>query len=228
MNEYFFKLAHAFVNVAGSDRRFPVHRIYCVGRNYAAHAREIGADPDCEPPFYFMKPADVIAKSGATIPYPPRTKKLHHEIELVVAIGKPGKDIEGSRAQEHIFGYAVGIDLTRRDLQEIAKEERRPWDSGKSFEGAAPISAIRGVDEIGHPSVGRIWLAVNGDIRQDGDIKDMIWNVPETIAELSTLFTLASGDLIYTGTPAGVGAVNPGDKLTGGIYGIGEIRIEIG
>ena len=175
-----------------------------------------------------MKPADVIAKSGTTIAYPPRTEKLHHEIELVVAIGKPGKDIERSRAQEHIFGYAVGIDLTRRDLQEVAKEERRPWDSGKSFEGAAPISAIRGVDDIGHPSVGRIWLAVNGDIRQDGDIKDMIWNVPETIAELSTLFTLASGDLIYTGTPAGVGAVNPGDKLTGGIYGIGEIKIEIG
>ena len=228
MNKYFFKVAQASVSVAGSDRRFPVHRIYCVGRNYAAHAREIGADPDCEPPFYFMKPADVIAKSGATIAYPPRTEKLHHEIELVVAIGKPGKDIERSRAQEHIFGYAVGIDLTRRDLQEVAKEERRPWDSGKSFEGAAPISAIRGVDEIGHPSVGRIWLEVNGDIRQDGDIKDMIWNVPETIAELSTLFTLASGDLIYTGTPAGVGAVTPGDKLTGGIYGIGEITIDIG
>ncbi len=228
MSKYFFKLTQAFVNVAGSDRRFPVHRIYCVGRNYAAHAREIGADPDCEPPFYFMKPADVIAKSGATIPYPPRTEKLHHEIELVVAIGKPGKDIERSRAQEHIFGYAVGIDLTRRDLQEVAKEERRPWDTGKSFEGAAPITAIHEVDEVGHPSAGRIWLAVNGDIQQDGDIEEMIWNVPETVSELSTLFTLAAGDLLYTGTPAGVGAVARGDHLTGGIDGVDEIAIEIG
>jgi len=228
MSKYFFESVQASVSVAGSDRLFPVHRIYFVGRNYAAHAREMGADPDREPPFYFMKPADAIARNGATIPYPPRTRNLHYEIELAVAIGKAGKDIEPPRAQDHIFGYAVGIDLTRRDLQDVAKEKRRPWDTGKSFEGAAPITAIHEVDQVGHPSSGRIWLAVNGDIQQDGDIRDMIWNVPETIAELSSLFTLAPGDLIYTGTPAGVGAVTRGDHITGGIDGVDEIEIRIG
>ncbi len=203
---------HPSISVAGSDRLFPVHRIYCVGRNYAAHAREMGADPDREPPFYFMKPADAVARNGGTIPYPPRTKKLHYEIELAVAVGKAGKDIKPSRAQDHIFGYAVGIDLTRRDLQDVAKEKRRPWDTGKSFEGAAPITAIHEVDQLGHPAAGRIWLAVNGEIQQDGDIRDMIWNVAEIIAELSSLFTLAPGDLIYTGTPAGVGAVIRGAR----------------
>jgi len=228
MSEYFFDLAQAAVSVAGSDRLFPVHRIYCVGRNYAAHAREMGEDPDREPPFYFMKPADAVVENGATIAYPPRTKKLHYEIELVVAIGKAGKDIALSRTLEHVFGYAVGIDLTRRDLQDQAKEKRRPWDTGKSFELAAPITTIHEVDEIGHPSAGRIWLAVNENIQQDGDIRDMIWDVPETIAELSTLFTLVPGDLIYTGTPAGVGAVTPGDHITGGIDGVDDIAIEIG
>ncbi len=228
MNKYFFESVQASVSVAGSDRLFPVHRIYCVGRNYAAHAREMGADPDREPPFYFMKPADAVARNGGTIPYPPRTKKLHYEIELAVAVGKAGKDIKPSRAQDHIFGYAVGIDLTRRDLQDVAKEKRRPWDTGKSFEGAAPITAIHEVDQLGHPAAGRIWLAVNGEIQQDGDIRDMIWNVAEIIAELSSLFTLAPGDLIYTGTPAGVGAVIRGDHITGGIDGVDEIEIRIG
>ncbi len=228
MNKYFFESVQASVSVAGSDRLFPVHRIYCVGRNYAAHAREMGADPDREPPFYFMKPADAVARNGGTIPYPPRTKKLHYEIELAVAVGKAGKDIKPSRAQDHIFGYAVGIDLTRRDLQDVAKEKRRPWDTGKSFEGAAPITAIHEVDQVGHPAAGRIWLAVNGEIQQDGDIRDMIWNVAEIIAELSSLFTLAPGDLIYTGTPAGVGAVIRGDHITGGIDGVDEIEIRIG
>ncbi len=228
MSKYFFESVQASVSVAGSDRLFPVHRIYCVGRNYAAHAREMGADPDREPPFYFMKPADAVARNGGTIPYPPRTKKLHYEIELAVAVGKAGKDIKPSRAQDHIFGYAVGIDLTRRDLQDVAKEKRRPWDTGKSFEGAAPITAIHEVDQLGHPAAGRIWLAVNGEIQQDGDIRDMIWNVAEIIAELSSLFTLAPGDLIYTGTPAGVGAVIRGDHITGGIDGVDEIEIRIG
>ena len=225
--ELFFEPVEPRVAVAGSARLFSVHRIYCVGQNYAAHSREMGGDPDREPPFYFMKPADSVAKDGATIPYPPRTRNLHHEIELVVAIGKAGKNIDVSRAREHIFGYAVGIDLTRRDLQAEAKDKRRPWDTGKSFEHAAPISAIRKVDEIGHPSTGRIWLAVNGDIRQDGDVKDMIWDVPETIAELSTLFSLVPGDIIFTGTPAGVGAVVKGDKITGGIERVGEISVRI-
>jgi len=227
MGEYLFEPVRPTVEVAGSDRLFPVHRIYCVGQNYAAHSREMGGDPDREPPFYFMKPADSIVESGATIPYPPRTTELHHEIELVVAIGKGGKSIDVTRAKEHIFGYAVGIDLTRRDLQSQAKDKRRPWDTGKSFEHAAPVSAIQQVEEIGHPSTGRIWLAVNGDDRQDGDVKDMIWNVPETIAELSTLFTLAAGDLIFTGTPAGVGPINSGDHITGGIEGVGELSIDI-
>lgn len=227
VNDYFFDLKQPCTAVAGSDRRFPVHRIYCVGQNYAAHAREMGDDPDREPPVFFMKPADAIAASGTKISYPPRTNKLHHEIELVVAVGKAGIDVDASRAEDHVFGYAVGIDLTRRDLQDIAKERRRPWDTGKSFEGAAPIGAIHRVEEIGHPSAGRIWLAVNGKLRQDGDIRDMIWNVPETIAELSTLFTLAPGDLIYTGTPAGVGAVVRGDRITGGVDGVDEIAIEI-
>ncbi len=228
MGEYFFEPVRPTVSVVGSDRLFPVHRIYCVGQNYAAHSREMGGDPDREPPFYFMKPADSVAENGATIPYPPRTKNLNHEIELVVAIGKSGKNIDLARAQEHIFGYAVGIDLTRRDLQAEAKDKRRPWDTGKSFEHAAPVSAVHKVEEIGHPSTGRIWLAVNGDVRQDGDVKDMIWNVPETIAELSTLFTLAPGDLVFTGTPAGVDAVSSGDYITGGIDGVDEISIAIG
>jgi len=228
MGEYFFEPVRPTVSVVGSDRLFPVHRIYCVGQNYAAHSREMGGDPDREPPFFFMKPADSVAENGATIPYPPRTKNLNHEIELVVAIGKSGKNIDLARAQEHIFGYAVGIDLTRRDLQAEAKDKRRPWDTGKSFEHAAPVSAVHKVEEIGHPSTGRIWLAVNGDVRQDGDVKDMIWNVPETIAELSTLFTLAPGDLVFTGTPAGVDAVSSGDYITGCIDGVDEISIAIG
>ena len=227
MSDYVFELEQPSVSVAGSDRLFPVHRIYCVGRNYAEHVREMGDDPDREPPFYFMKPADAIAASGTSIAYPPRTEDLHHEIELVIAIGKAGREISISSALDYIFGYAVGIDLTRRDLQAFAKKTRRPWEVGKSFESAAPISAIHEKEEVGHPAAGRIWLSVNGDIRQDGNISDMIWNVPETIVELSTFFTLAPGDLIYTGTPAGVGAVASGDHITGGVDGVDEISIEI-
>ena len=225
--EFFFQPIESYVAVAGDDRVFPVHRIYCIGQNYAAHAREMGSNSDREPPFYFMKPADSVAENGATIAYPPRTSNLHHEIELVVAIGKAGRDIDGSQAQEYIFGYAVGIDLTRRDLQKEAKDKRRPWDTAKSFEQAAPITAIHEVEEVGHPNSGRIWLAVNGDVRQDGDIVDMVWTVDETIAGISKLFTLAPGDLIFTGTPAGVGAIDRGDEITGGIDGVGEISISI-
>lgn len=228
MNEYFFDPEQCSVNVAGSAHLFPVHRVYCVGRNYAAHAREMGDNPEREPPFFFMKPADAVVQSPAAISYPPRTNNLHHEIELVVAVGTAGQNIDASRANDLIFGYATGIDLTRRDLQSESKDKGRPWDTGKSFEQAAPVSAIHQVGDIGHPTTGRIWLAVNGDVRQEGNIGDMIWNVSEIIAELSTLFALAPGDLIFTGTPAGVGAVTGGDHLTGGVDGVDEIMIDIG
>jgi fumarylpyruvate hydrolase len=228
MNDYFFDVKQPSVTVSGSDRLFPVHRIYCVGKNYAAHTREMGGDPDRQPPVFFMKPADAVAPSGTTVPYPPATNDLHHEIELVVAIGGSGRNIDASSARDRIFGYAVGIDLTRRDLQGLAKGKGGPWDTAKSFESSAPITPIHEVSEIGHPDSGRIWIAVNGDVRQDGDISDMIWSVPETIAELSSLFALAPGDLIFTGTPAGVGAVVSGDHITGGVEGIEEISIQIG
>ena len=227
MTDYVFDVETPSVAVSGRERSFPVHRIYCVGKNYAAHTREMGGDPDCQPPVFFMKNADAVTASGSTIIYPPATNDLHHEIELVVAIGGGGTDIDASNAKDHIFGYAVGIDLTRRDLQGLAKERGGPWDTAKSFEKAAPITAIHEVEEVGHPNSGRIWLAVNGDVRQDGDIVDMVWTVDETIAGISKLFTLAPGDLIFTGTPAGVGAIDRGDEITGGIDGVGEISISI-
>jgi fumarylpyruvate hydrolase len=222
-----FEISRPRVAVDGTDAWFPVHRIYCVGQNYSAHAREMGADPDRDPPFYFTKPADAVVASGTSVAYPPRTRDLHHEIELVVAIGKGGRQIDAKDAASHIFGYAVGIDLTRRDLQAEAKRRGLPWDTSKAFDGSAPVSAIRTVEEVGHPSNGRIWLRVNGELRQEGDLDQLTWSVPEAIAELSTLFTLVPGDLLFTGTPAGVGPVAPGDKLSGGIEGVGEIHLEI-
>ncbi len=203
------------VEIEGSSERFAVHRIYCVGRNYEAHAREMGKDPAREPPFFFTKPADAIVPNHATIPYPSRTKNLHHEIELVLAIGKPGREIAAGAALEHIFGYAVGNDLTRRDLQFEARDKGRPWDTGKAFDRSAAITAIRPVSIGGHVLRGRIWLSVNGKVRQDADVSELIWGVPELVAELSTLFELRAGDLIYTGTPAGVGPVTSGDRMEG-------------
>lgn len=223
----FFEVPRPRVAVGGSDRTFPVRRIYCVGRNYAAHARESGGDPDREAPFYFMKPADAIVPNDSRIPYPPRTEDLHHEIELVVAVGKAGCNIAAKAASDHIFGYAAGIDLTRRDLQTEARKAGRPWDTSKGFDHSAPVSAIHRVDRVGHPSRGRIWLEVNGKLCQDGDLEELIWSVPEAVAELSTLFALAPGDLIFTGTPAGVGPLFPGDRVRGGIDGLDEVRIEI-
>jgi len=205
------------VEVEGRSERFAVHRIYCVGRNYEAHAREMGKDPTREPPFFFTKPADAVVPNHATIPYPSRTKNLHHEIELVLAIGKAGRDIAAGDALEHVFGYAVGNDLTRRDLQFEARDKGRPWDTGKAFDRSAAITAIRPVAVGGHVQRGRIWLAVNGQIRQDADVSELIWGVPELIAELSTLFELSAGDLIYTGTPAGVGPAVSGDRMEGGV-----------
>ena len=222
-----FEAIRPAVPIEGTDETFPVHRIYCVGQNYVAHAREMGSDPDREPPFYFMKPADAVVESGATIPWPSRTANLHHEVELVVAIGKAGSDIAAIEALEHVFGYAVGIDLTRRDLQAAAKAAGRPWDTAKGFDRSAPLSAIHQAADIGHPESGRIWLAVNDVVRQDGDLSQMIWRVAEAIAELSRYFELKAGDLLFTGTPAGVGALGPGDRLAGGIEGVGEIRLRI-
>jgi fumarylpyruvate hydrolase len=219
--------AQTSVEVAGSSERFPVHRIYCVGRNYAAHAREMGMDPEREPPFFFSKPADAIVPNGAPVPYPPRTGNLHHEIELVVAIGVGGRDILLADALAHVFGYAVGNDLTRRDLQFAAREKGQPWDVSKGFDRSAPVTAIRRAAEVGHPERGRIWIEVNGERRQQADLSEMIWSVPEIVAELSTLFDLAPGDLIFTGTPAGVGPVQRGDSLVGGIDGLETLRTTI-
>lgn len=216
------------LEVSGTNARFPVHRIYCVGRNYAAHAREMGHDPNREPPFFFLKPADAIVGNHQTIPFPTRTNNLHHEIELVVALGRGGKNIPAAQALECVFGYAVGNDLTRRDLQAEARDKGRPWATAKGFDRSAIVSAIRPAEQIGHPSRGRIWLSVNGELRQEGDLADLIWSVPEIIAELSTLFELAAGDLIFTGTPAGVSALKPGDRMEGGIEGVDTLVTTIG
>jgi fumarylpyruvate hydrolase len=215
------------LGVSGEAARFPVHRIYCVGRNYAEHAREMGGDPTREPPFFFMKPADTLLPSGADFPYPTKSNDVHHEIEMVAALKSGGTNINEADALGHVFGYGVGLDMTRRDLQGEAKKTGRPWDTGKGFDLSAPCSDLVRADMIGHPSRGRIWLNVNGETRQDGDLGDLIWSVPEMIAYLSTLFTLRAGDLIMTGTPAGVAAVKRGDMLEGGVDGIGEIRTRV-
>jgi fumarylpyruvate hydrolase len=213
--------------VEGSPARFPVHRIYCVGRNYADHAREMGGDPDREPPFFFCKPADALVTDGHDFPYPGQTEDVHHEMEFVVALGKGGANIAVDRALDHVYGYAAGLDMTRRDLQAAAKKLGRPWDTGKGFDHAAPCGRINPVTRIGHPDRGAIWLKVNGEVRQRGDLAQLIWNIPEVIASLSTLFTLAPGDLIYTGTPAGVGPVRRGDALEGGVDGVGTIETKV-
>jgi fumarylpyruvate hydrolase len=215
------------VPVAGGDLSYPVRRIYCVGRNYSEHTREMGFDPDREPPFFFTKPPDAVVENGATIPYALGTENLHHEIELVVAIGERGVNIERERALDHVYGYAVGIDMTRRDLQLAARDKGRPWDVGKAFDQSAPISALHRASEIGHPASGAIWLKVNDETRQNADLKDLIWPVPDVIAFLSKLFVLEPGDLIYTGTPAGVGPVKPGDRMLGAVEGVDEISITI-
>jgi len=222
-----FEVPRPSVAVTGGDELFPVHRIYCIGHNYAAHVRELGGNPDRQQPLWFMKPADAIVASGSSIAYPTRTADLHHEIELVVAIGQTAVNVSVEEASDCIFGYAVGIDLTRRDLQAEAKKGGRPWDTAKGFDHSAPIGAIHEVGRVGHPSAGRIWLAVNDELRQEADLDEMIWRVPEAIADLSTLFALMPGDLIYTGTPAGVGPLEHGDTIKGGIDGLGEIALTI-
>ncbi len=218
----------ASVAVTGSEARFPIRRVFCVGRNYAAHAREMGKDPDREPPFFFTKPADAVVPADGAVPYPPLTENLHHEIELVVAIGKPGTNVSPEKALDLVWGYGVGVDLTRRDLQDEAKKMSRPWDWSKSFDASGPCGPLQPVSAIGHPSAGSIWLKVNGETRQQGDLSELIWPVADVIAYISEAVTLQPGDLIFTGTPAGVGALNPGDVVTGGVDGIGEIAFTIG
>jgi fumarylpyruvate hydrolase len=206
---------------------FAVRRVYCVGRNYAAHAREMGGDPQREPPVFFTKPADALVTAGADTPYPPATESLHHEVELVVAIGQGGADIAAASALTHVFGYAVGLDLTRRDVQERAKAARQPWDMAKGFDASGPIGVIAPAGVIGHLAAGRIALQVNGVARQIGELGDMIWPVAEIIAALSRLVRLAPGDLIFTGTPDGVGPLARGDVLRGEVSGVGVVETRI-
>lgn len=205
---------------------FAVRRIYCVGRNYAEHIREMGND-ERDPPFFFAKPADAVVVGGASIPYPPQTSDFHHEIELVVAIGKDGSDIAVENALDHVYGYAAGLDMTRRDLQAVAKKAGRPWEMAKSFDHSAPIGTIEPVSTIGHPAAGAITLKVNGEVRQTGDLGEQIWTVSEAIAYLTQFVTLKAGDLIMTGTPAGVSAVVSGDVLEGHIEGVGTVKTTI-
>ncbi|WP_165066133.1 fumarylacetoacetate hydrolase family protein [Marisediminicola senii] len=211
--------------IAGSDRSWPVRRVFCVGRNYADHAREMGNDPDREPPFFFTKPADAVVHASGSIPYPPLTTDFHYAVELVIAIGRGGADIEVDAAAGHIFGYGAGIDLPRRDLQREAKDRGGPWDWAKAFDLSAPVSAIHPLPTI--LDSGRIWLSVNGELRQDGDLAAMIWPVADIVAAASRAVSLQPGDLIFTGTPAGVGPLQPGDVVTGGVEGVDEFTVTI-
>ncbi|MEW6761920.1 MAG: fumarylacetoacetate hydrolase family protein [Pseudomonadota bacterium] len=215
------------LGVANSNQRFPIRRVFCVGRNYGAHAREMGSDPNREPPFFFTKPADAVVPASGAVPYPPATQDLHHEVELVVALGAGGTNIDPAKALELVWGYGVGLDLTRRDLQAVAKDSGRPWDMAKGFDASAPCSDLVPAARLGHPQDARIWLEVNGEVKQQGNLNEMIWPIPDVIASLSRLVTLAPGDLIYTGTPAGVAALKPGDQLRGGVDGVAEFALSI-
>lgn len=219
------------VPVRGSSARFPVRRVYCVGRNYAAHAREMGSDPDREAPFFFCKPADAVSHvpdgEEGRFPYPPGSANVHYEVEMVVAIGKGGRDIPVEQAASHVFGYAIGLDMTRRDLQNESKKTGRPWETGKAFDHSAPIGTIIPVEAIGHPERGAVTLAVNGVEKQRGDLSDLIWSVPEMVSYLSKLFALQPGDLIYSGTPEGVGPVVKGDRMECRIEGLGELIVKV-
>lgn len=222
----------AALHIAGTDQRFPVRRVYCVGRNYAGHAREMGSDPDREPPFFFCKPGDASAvvpvapDAVAELPYPPQTSNYHYECELVVAIGAGGSDISVADAPDHVFGYAVGLDMTRRDLQGKMKDAGRPWEIGKAFDYSAPVGELRRAADVPGVESAAIALALDGAVRQSSSTDHMIWSVSETIANLSTLFRLEPGDLIFTGTPEGVGAVTRGQSLTGSIEGLASLSVK--
>lgn len=213
--------------VADQEARFPIRRVFCVGRNYGAHAREMGSDPSREPPFFFTKPADAVVPASGAVPYPPATQDLHHEIELVVALGAGGVDIDPAGAMALVWGYGVGLDLTRRDLQAVAKDAGRPWDMAKGFDASAPCSPLIPAATLGHPQDARIWLEVNGALRQEGNLNEMIWPIADVISHLSRLVRLEAGDLIYTGTPAGVAALKPGDQVRGGVEGVTEFALSI-
>ncbi|MBB1093352.1 fumarylacetoacetate hydrolase family protein [Rhodopseudomonas palustris] len=217
----------AALAVQGDSKTFPVRRIWCVGRNYLEHIRELGND-ERNPPFFFAKHADMVAPDGAAIPYPTLTKDMQHEVELVVALKSGGLNIPVDTALDHVWGYGVGIDLTRRDLQTASRKKEQPWEIGKSFDLSAPCGALRPASEIGHPSKGRIWLSVNGAERQKGDLSEMIWNVAEIVSRLSQQVQLGAGDIIMTGTPAGVAALVPGDKIECGVDGLGTLKVTIG
>jgi fumarylpyruvate hydrolase len=226
MNQYVIEPpAQAVIVVQGTDRLFPVRRIWWVGRNYADHAREMGHDPNREPPFFFQKPADAVVPDQTTLAFPPMTGDLQHEIELAVAIARGGRDIPEARALQHVFGYAVALDMTRRDLQNEAKKLQRPWEMGKSFDASCPVSPILPVPQCGHPRKGAIWLKVNGEVKQKGDLNQQIWQVDEAIACLSRYVALEPGDIILNGTPAGVGPCRPGDRLDGHIDGVGDLVV---
>ena len=212
--------------IAGSSESFPVRRIFCVGRNYAEHQKEMGGDGR-EQPFFFLKSAHALVPGGGMVHYPAKTSNYHYETEMVVAIAKGGQRIDARKANDHVFGYAVGLDMTRRDLQQWGKDHGRPWDFGKNFDEAAPCGALATASRIGHPAKGALWLRVNGKQRQRADLAEMIWSVPEQIAYLSEFYTLEPGDLIYSGTPAGVGPVKPGDELHAGIDAVGELKVTI-
>ena len=217
----------ASLPVVGETGTYPVRRIWCVGRNYLEHIKEMGQD-EREPPFFFAKPADAIVHDGGTVPYPPLTSDLHHEVEMVVALKRGGRNIPKDKALDCVWGYGVGIDLTRRDLQIASRKKERPWEIGKSFDYSAPCSAIQPASKIGHPTKGKIWLTVNGKETQKGDLTELIWNVPEIIWQLSQQVKLAAGDIIMTGTPAGVSQLQPGDKLECGVDGVGTLKVSIG
>ena len=229
--EVLFPVDAVFIPVAGSDAKFQVRRIYCVGRNYAAHAREMGSDPTREPPFFFQKPTDAIqlVPQGRTIdhPYPPLTKNYHYEVELVAAIGKRGRDIPADRALEHVYGYAVGLDMTRRDLQRMMGDQKKPWELGKSFDHSAVVSHLHPAARTGHFTQGAITLKVNGQVKQSSDLKNMIWSVAEQVARLSQYYELLPGDIIYSGTPENVGPVVPGDLMEGHIDGLYDISVKV-
>jgi fumarylpyruvate hydrolase len=212
--------------IAGSDALFPLRRVYCIGRNYAAHAIEMGHDPDREDPFFFQKNPDNLDPSG-TFPYPPQSSDVHHEIEMLVALKSGGTNIAVEAALDHVFGYGLALDMTRRDLQGIAKKAGRPWEIGKAFERSAPCGPVHPVSKVGHPDEGRVALTVNGELRQEGDLNQMIWKVPEMISYLSEYFELAAGDVILSGTPSGVGPVSTGDTLVVAIDGLGEMTVTV-
>jgi fumarylpyruvate hydrolase len=223
-----FELPPQIVAETSEGKGFPVRRVFCIGRNYAAHAREMGKDPDRDPPFFFTKWAETVVPTGTTIAYPPETGNFHYEAELVVAVGKAGRDIPNDAALDHVYGYATGLDMTRRDLQFEARDKGRPWDTGKNVEQSSPLGLIHPASEVGHPSEGSIKLTVNGEIKQDGDLNELIWDVPEIVAYVSRFYRLEQGDLIYTGTPAGVGAVVEGDTIVVSIAGLSDLTIMVG